>query len=144
LQILGGFCQKDYEHCKYWETKQNGTIETDCEWFDHDDPSESWIHCGYCELKEEIGYDSGVVAIVLPSAYHYECSVCHHQFNTFDSYEVDPHAFICGEEASTCDLIWDSKGAEREYLFCKEHHILCITLETALTIPQEQWREYAL
>jgi hypothetical protein len=66
-------------------------------------------------IRDWIQYDSGFVAVVLPSAY--------------EDFGV---------------RVWLSKGAKLEYEWCKVHHVLVIALETALTIPQEQWRDYAL
>lgn len=66
-----------------------------------------------------------VVGVVLPSAYHMELVEQRYE-NRLE------------------DLIWDSNGAKKEYDFMKSKHILCISLETALTVPREQWEEYVL
>jgi hypothetical protein len=81
------------------------------------------IPCHKCNTRNQ--YDSGVVAVVLPSAYHMESS----------NNEIQTYIEV---------KIWDSKGAKLEYTFCKEHHILVITLETALNQPPEDWRNFAL
>jgi hypothetical protein len=65
-----------------------------------------------------------VVGVVLPSAYHYP--------NSTSTYNIE------------LGFIWDSKGAKAEYDFCKAHHILVISLETALTVPREQWEMHNL
>lgn len=81
----------------------------------------------YCDLKTtELynHYDSGVIGVMLPSAYHYP--------NSTSTYNIE------------LGFIWDSKRAKAEYEFCKAHYILVIPLEIALTVPRDQWREYGL
>lgn len=69
---------------------------------------------GHCELK----YQPKVVGVVLPSG-----------LSTVIDNEGNPQ--------------W-SKGVRMEYEFMQSKHILVITLETALTVPPEQWKEYGL
>jgi hypothetical protein len=81
----------------------------------------------YCDLKTtELynHYDSGVIGVVLPSA-----------FELLPDPTGDDSGYI---------MNWKSKGAQQEYEFCKQHNILVIPLEIALTVPRDQWREYGL
>lgn len=78
----------------------------------------------YCDLETTDlynRYDSGVVGVVLPSA-----------------------ILMIIDTGFERKIIWDSKGAQKEYEFMKAHHILVISLETALTVPPAQWEDYVL
>jgi hypothetical protein len=80
-----------------------------------------------------------VVGVVLPSAVVCNCGGC----GTNYFREVKPPYISCCPERHLV-LGWKSKGALKEYEFMQSHHILCITLETALTVPPEQWSKYSL
>jgi hypothetical protein len=116
LRLIEAWLKHDYEvytefcRCSGWHKYQMGSM-----------PCGAATEEG-CKVD---GYDSGVVAVVLPSAYHMELVEQRYE-NRLE------------------DLVWDSKGAQAEYDFMKAHHILVISLATALTVPREQWEMHNL
>jgi len=53
---------------------------------------------------------------------------------------IDWDAMIkCNQKAADYSI-----GAMKEYLFCRAHHILVISQQTAFDVPWEQWRDHAL
>lgn len=79
-----------------------------------------------------------VVGVVLPSVLDYN--------NNKNCVSADciEHNITLQQSCTDCSKIWNSKGAKAEYDFCKDHHILVISLETALTVPREQWEMHNL
>jgi hypothetical protein len=76
-----------------------------------------------CQVR---GYDSGVVGVVLPSA-------------------VDSIKYYNAQDLpSTAYHQPLSKEVIQEYIFCKSKQILCISLETALTVPPDHWKKMSL
>lgn len=114
LRLIAAWLKNDADICENSE-HYNCDVETRSNCQLHD-----YARCNEYETYAP-NYDSGVVGVVLPSAYF-------HGTNAIDQ----PTIFFT------------SNGALKEYQFCKEHHILVISLETALTIPKEQWEEYEL
>lgn len=123
LALIEALLKHDYEvyteycRCSGWHKYQMGSM-----------PCGAADESG-CKID---GYDSGVVGVVLPSA-----------MDSINFYVAH------GDLKLTIDLIREGKmnysiGAIREYDFCKSKHLLVISLETALTIPPEQWEEYGL
>lgn len=119
LQLLENWLKHDSECCPLIICNQIG------------------VPCYKCQTRNQ--YDSGVVGVVLPSAVVCNCGGC----GTNYFREVKPPYISCCPERQLV-LGWKSKGALKEYEFMQSHHILCITLETALTVPPEQWKECGL
>jgi hypothetical protein len=142
--------------CKYYD---NGdcNLPKDCKYYEEPDYVardlqllESWcIEPEYIYDKDEFENpireinpkwtQPKVVGVVLPSAVVCNCGGC----GTNYFREVKPPYISCCPERHLV-LGWKSKGALKEYEFMQSHHILCITLETALTVPPEQWSKYSL
>jgi hypothetical protein len=95
-----------------------------------EDPIDEY-HCSTCGLLK--WKQPKVVGVVLPSS----IIKCSHP--NFCNYPELPLIIINNERYH-----WDSKGAKAEYDFMKAHHILVISLETALTIPSDRWEEYGI
>jgi len=95
--------------------------------------------CGICNKFQKVEYyDSGIVGVVLPSAYLYVSEKVDYYDCIIKNATIDDTVF------THLKANWDLKGAEQEYAFMHAHHILVITLETALTIEPSRWEEYAI
>jgi ssDNA-binding Zn-finger/Zn-ribbon topoisomerase 1 len=79
-------------------------------------------------------YDTGLVCIVLESA-EMTIQYCKHKLES---------NLPLSQDLEFIKRMNFSYGAMQEYMFCKQHHILCVPLEIALKLPFEQWDEYAL
>jgi len=90
--------------------------------------------CGSCQKgRIDYKYDSGLIAVLLDSALP-TINWITASYKFFEHQDWEPILKKNGL----------SIGVAKEYQFCHDHHVLCITLETALTIPPESWKEYGL
>lgn len=112
LAILGAMCPYDDDRVcgKCWQRRCNHEFD---------------------ERGEILQYQERVVGVVLPSAL-----TC----GAEGSCDIGSRGSSrsCWQE-QCCWIRWNSNGAKAEYEFCKQHHILVISLETALTKPFNEW-----